>query len=99
MGKRNVNSYADYHVSTDEEKVRVVEMCIRDRAKAIGKGKKLVQEISAVYTGEVTLPETEGYIWKCEYAEKIPESQQTVYTMAVDVSYEQANACLLYTSG
>ena len=44
-------------------------------AKAIGKGKKLVQDISAVYNGEVTLPETEGYIWKCEYAEKIPESQ------------------------
>ena len=60
--------------------------------------RKLVQDISAVYNGEVTLPETEGYIWKCEYAEKIPESQQTVYTMAVDVSYEQANAVATKTS-
>lgn len=68
------------------------------KRKAIGKGKKLVQDISAVYNGEVTLPETEGYIWKCEYTEKIPESQQTVYTMAVDVSYEQANAVATKTS-
>ena len=80
-------------------KTSICEQCpIRALAKAIGKGKKLVQEISAVYNGEVTLPETEGYIWKCEYAEKIPESQQTVYTMAVDVSYEQANAVATKTS-
>ena len=68
------------------------------KRKAIGKGKKLVQDISATYEGEVTLPETDGYIWKCEYAEKIPESQQTVYTLAVDVSYEQANAVATKTS-
>ena len=35
MGKRNVNSYADYHVGTDEEKVRVVGVNGNDDVLAV----------------------------------------------------------------
>ena len=68
------------------------------KRKAIGKGKKLVQNIDAVYEGEVTLPEISGYVWDCEYEEDIPDAEKVVYTMAADVEYAQANAVAHETS-
>lgn len=62
------------------------------KRKAIGKGEKLVQDIDAVYEGEVTLPETVGYVWVADYKEVIPEDESVVYTMAVNVEYGLATA-------
>lgn len=62
------------------------------KRNAVGKGKKLVQDIDAVYEGEVTLPETVGYVWIADYQEDIPESESIVYTMAVNVEYGLATA-------
>lgn len=60
--------------------------------KAVGKGQKLVQDIEAVYEGEVTLPETVGYVWIADYEEVIPEGKDVVYTMAVNAEYGLATA-------
>lgn len=57
------------------------------KRKAIGKGRKLVQDIDAVYEGEVTLPETLGYVWVAEYEQSIPKGQDVIYTMAVNAEY------------
>lgn len=62
------------------------------KRKAVGKGRKLVQDIEALYEGEVTLPETVGYVWVADYAEDIPEGKDIVYTMAVDAEYGLATA-------
>lgn len=65
---------------------------------AVGKGRKLVQDIDAVYEGEVTLPESEGYVWNCEYEEEIPESELTAYTMSAKVTFAPVNAVAEETS-
>ncbi|MDO4842451.1 MAG: hypothetical protein Q3982_07240 [Phoenicibacter congonensis] len=57
------------------------------KRKAIGKGRKFVQDIDAVYSGEVTLPETIGYVWVADYSEDIPDNQSVLYTMAVNAEY------------
>ena len=57
------------------------------KRKAIGKGRKLVQDIDAVYEGEVTLPESIGYVWIADYEQTIPKGQDVVYTMAVNAEY------------
>lgn len=68
------------------------------KRKAIGKGRKLVQDIEAVYEGEVTLPESVGYVWNAEYTEDIPEGKDVVYTMAVNAEYKLATATTEKTS-
>lgn len=62
------------------------------KRKAVGKGKKLVQDIEATYEGEVILPESIGYVWVADYTEEIPQGKDVVYTMAVDVEYKLATA-------
>lgn len=64
------------------------------KRKAVGKGKKLVQDIEATYEGEVTLPESVGYVWVAEYTEEIPQGKDVVYTMAVDAEYKLATAAV-----
>lgn len=64
------------------------------KRKAVGKGRKLVQDIEATYEGEVTLPETVGYVWVAEYTEEIPQGKDVVYTMAVDAEYKTATAAV-----
>lgn len=68
------------------------------KRKAVGKGRKLVQDIEAVYEGEVTLPESIGYVWTAEYTEDIPDGKDVVYTMAVDAEYKLATAATDKTS-
>ena len=62
-----------------------------DVRTATAYGSKLVKNIDAVYGGTVTLPAISGKTWNCVYEEKIPDAEQTIYTMTTTVSYEKGD--------
>lgn len=56
---------------------------------AVGRGEKYVEDIRVTYGAVVQLPAIMGSIWECVYEQQLLAQEQTIYTMACEVTYER----------